>query len=698
MSSIADRHLVPLFVLAAVGSALTLLAVIVQLSARQNEIAASERRARAEAVLGHASAHVQSAVVDNAVWSEAYLRVGVSLDGAWFHENLGAAQYGVMSHEGAFVFDATGRPLQAAWHGAAVEDFATSELSPALDKALSEAIAAPGTAAGGFFDLRGRTAYIALSAICEHSAVRLCSDRYLAFVAYADVEIGEVAVMTDWDDLRVAPEGPDESSLPIRDAEGVELARLVWDNPTPGYEAVAASAPFVLAGLVASAVSVVGLFRRVRRTTDTLLAATRDAKRQAATDALTGIANRRALTVDVHRRSAAREAFCLMILDFDGFKEVNDTLGHEFGDQLLVEMSRRMQALAPPGGLLARLGGDEFALVVAGAPEEICELGQDVVMTIRQPFDVAGHRISISASVGVAAAEQGLRAEELFRRADVAMYEAKVERAGGVRLYAPEMDEKARLLRALEREMRTGLAEGQFRVVFQPILRVADGRVAMVEALLRWEHPTRGLVSPADFIPAAEQSRFIVDLGAFALREACRRLADRPDLGLSVNLSPVQLLDDRLIERVRAALEETGFDPKRLELEVTEGYLVTQEDRALATLTRLRGELGVRISLDDFGSGYASLGYLRRYPLDKVKIDKSFVDPIDDEPRARQVLLSVIELCRAFEIPITVEGVERSSQAEFLAAAGCDFLQGYLLGAPRMDPPGADDFLVRGVA
>jgi diguanylate cyclase (GGDEF)-like protein len=698
MSFNADRRLVPLFVLAAVGSALTLLAVILQLSARQNEIAASERLARAEGALRHVSAHVEGAVLDNAVWNEAYRRVGASLDPGWFHENLGAAQHGVMFHEGAFLFDADGRPLQAAWAGEAIDDFATPALSPALDMALTSARAEPGQAFGGFFAWHGRPTYLAVSAICEHTGAKRCSQRYLAFAVYAEREIAEVAALANWHDLRIAAEGPEGASLPIRDAAGQELAWLVWDNPTPGYAAVSGSAPFVLAGLFASAVSVAGLFHRVRRTTDTLLAATREAQRLASTDALTGVANRRALSADVERRLAARESFCLMILDFDGFKEVNDTLGHELGDALLLEMTRRMRTLEPVGGLVARLGGDEFALVVPGGTLGACELGRDVVMTIRQPFDVPGQRIAISASVGVAEAAPGMWADELFRRADVAMYDAKSERAGAVRIYARPMDEKTRLFRALDGEMRAALDDGQFRVVYQPILRVSDGRVAAVEALLRWEHPTRGLVSPADFIPAAEQSRFIVELGAFALREACARLAARPDLHLSVNLSPVQLLDDRLTERVRAALEETRFDPARLELEVTEGYLISQEERALATLTRLRDELGVRVSLDDFGSGYASLGYLRRYPLDKVKIDKSFVDPIDTDPRARQVLLSILELCRAFEIPITVEGVETTMQAEFLAAAGCDFLQGYLLGAPRMDPPALDAFMVRGAA
>jgi diguanylate cyclase (GGDEF)-like protein len=441
--------------------------------------------------------------------------------------------------------------------------------------------------------------------------------------------------------------------------------------------------PFTLAAFGFTVLSALGFCWRIWQVNRRLRAARADALKLADCDPLTGIANRRVLQRSAEAALALGAPCQMLMIDFDGFKEVNDRLGHTVGDALLVEMSARMQRLCPEGALLARQGGDEFAVLRPGTSDGVAEFGQDLIFAISAPFQIQNQNqtISISASVGVAGIEPGMSAEELLHRADVAMYEAKAHKPGAVHFYHDCLDVHTRDSVQLDRDMRNGLGAGEFWVAYQPIYSVKERRIVGVEALARWTHPTRGPIGPHIFIPVAEQSLFIGTLGEFILREACTAFASVPEIKVSVNLSPVQLLDDRLVERIAGLLEETGLPASRLELEVTEGYLIEQEDRAAEVMNRLRA-LGLRISLDDFGCGYASVGYLRRFPLDKVKIDRSFIDTIDTDEQARRVVAAIIALCGAFGIPITAEGVETTAQADLLRDMGCDLLQGYLIGRP----------------
>ncbi len=688
MPSFVSRHALPVLVLGVAGACGLFLGLILHLVASQNAVADTERRHRAVAVLSDVAAILRRDVTVTANWDAAYLHLGARPDERWFWRHVSALREESRHRGIAAVVDASGRLIFGVQNGLPVEAGTIEALMEGLRPSLYAAARSPGRAAGTFVDVSGLPAYAAVARICAHATPGRCTERFLVRATGLETLIRDAAIASGWRNLRVERDTPTGSSLPIPGADGALIANLVWDAATPGSDALRASAPWTLGALALIGLCVLGLSRRVRRATAALDRASAEALRLAGTDALTGVMNRRAMQDCAERHVAAGTRFHMVSLDLDGFKEINDTLGAETGDLLLIEMARRLLRMAPEGGVIARLGGDEFAALLPGDDDAgALEFARDLVLTLNQPFAITGQSISVSASIGVASCRQAARPEEVLRRADVALYAAKAAGGGGAQAYRPMLDETPRLVRGLDREMRAGFAQGQFHVVYQPIFSVATGGFGGVEALLRWTHPERGPISPATFIPAAEKLRFVLDLGDFVLREACGRLADRPDLSLSVNLSPVQLLDDRIAERVRRILAETGMDPARLEFEVTEGYLVSQEDRALRTLRRLRDDLGVRISLDDFGSGYASIGFLRRFPLDKIKVDQSFVRPVETDPLARRMFLSMVGLSQALQIPITAEGVETEAQAAFVRAAGCDHLQGYLFARPAATLP-----------
>ena len=544
---------------------------------------------------------------------------------------------------------------------------------------------------GSFARIDGKLAYIAMSEVgaLDRTVGKVAEYRnFMLFVYFFDEQqVASLRDSVDWADLDISLVPPRGPRLPIASSGGAHVAYLTWDFPRHGQRALGEAAPAMGGAFFLSGLSAIGLAFRVSRTNRRLERARQDALDLAHRDPLTGLLNRRALEDEAKRLLAGGGNVHALMIDFDGFKEINDAFGHRHGDALLIEMSRRMQAHLPDGAVLARQGGDEFAVLHATSEAEAMEMGYDLVMVISAPFETNGQVSSISASIGVAGAGPGMTADELLRRADAAMYAAKTERAGQARLYQDALDAQRRLERQLDADMRGGLERGEFWVAYQPILSGRTGEVVAVEALARWRHAARGEIVPGVFIPIAERSRFIIELGSFVLRTACRRLAaDGGDIALSVNLSPAQMLDDSIVEQVAAVLVETGLAPHRLELEVTEGYLIEQEERAVRLLSRLRA-LGVRISLDDFGSGYASVGYLTKFPLDKVKIDRSFVTPTDNDAKARDVLAAMVALCRAFEMAVTAEGVETETQSAFLRKIGCDRLQGYLFGKPHVDLP-----------
>ncbi len=407
-------------------------------------------------------------------------------------------------------------------------------------------------------------------------------------------------------------------------------------------------------------------------------------------DPLTGLANRALFTetLAAHVKQANDGWGCgVLLVDLDHFKDVNDLYGHPAGDEVIRETARRLSAALGPADMAARLGGDEFAIILGNCHFEAqCEdFGRRLVEAFRQPFDTGqGERIKCGVSIGGALCpEHAGELDELIGRADIALYHAKKSGRNTFRSYRRGMDELIEKRRALEADIERGLERGEFELYLQPRVSASDALIVGYEALVRWKHPERGMVQPGDFIPVAEVSGKIIELGEWVLIEACRLVTGFPaHLHISVNVSPVQFRHPQFLERIEAILDASGVLPHQLELEITESVLIDDDQRARLILGHLK-TLGLRIALDDFGTGYSSLSYLSRYPFDVIKIDRSFVSSLGTEETADAIVRTIIDLGSGLGMRVVAEGVETVDQARYLSVAGCDELQGYLLGRPQ---------------
>ncbi len=408
-------------------------------------------------------------------------------------------------------------------------------------------------------------------------------------------------------------------------------------------------------------------------------------------DGLTDLPNRaaflQALMQMIEACEGTDEEFAVLCLDLDGLKEVNDVFGHALGDKLLVEVAQRFQDVAR-GGVVARLSGDEFGLIIDGKqPESGLELARQVGEALAQEFQIDGRAVRAGVTIGISVfPHNGTDGASLLANASAALFRAKQKSRGTVSLYQSEMDQQIRDRRVLHQDLSKAIKNGELSLAFQPQgiagHTAAESEIIGFEALARWQHPVRGQVSPAEFIPIAEESGLIVEMGEWILREVCREAASWPKpLQVAVNLSPAQFMHGDVVGLVHSILLETGLAPGRLELEITEGVLIEDFDRGLALLRRLKA-LGVRISMDDFGSGYSSLSYLQAFPFDKIKIDRAFIINLGRNPQSARIVRAVIDLGHGLEMSIIAEGVETTEQLGFLAREGCDGVQGYLLGKP----------------
>jgi diguanylate cyclase (GGDEF)-like protein len=417
--------------------------------------------------------------------------------------------------------------------------------------------------------------------------------------------------------------------------------------------------------------------------------------RLASEDPLTRLPNRRVFssTLDQLSRQACPAsadaapdmAFAVLFLDLDRFKVVNDTLGHRIGDLLLQEVANRLKGALPAGALLARLGGDEFAVVQTSVESRAAleTLANSLTEVVSQPYEIDGHRIRSSVSIGIAVGPRdGDNTDDLLMAADLALYAVKAGTRGTYRFYQKAMNEEINDRRQIEMDLREALERNELELHYQPIIDLRRNAVTGFEALARWRHPVRGMVPPAVFIPVAEDSGLILPLGTWALTEACRRAAEWPDdLKVAVNLSPVQFSTPNLYDAIKSTLAETGLAPHRLELEITERIFMEDSEKTLSILHRLK-QLGIRIAMDDFGTGYSSLSYLRSFPFDKIKVDRAFVSDLAAGTEHVVIVQAVVSIARALGMTTTAEGVETVGQQEFLAALGCDQGQGYLFSAP----------------
>lgn len=413
-------------------------------------------------------------------------------------------------------------------------------------------------------------------------------------------------------------------------------------------------------------------------------------------DPMTGLLNRTKFTEQLNSCVARLERygspFSVMFLDLDHFKSVNDTRGHIAGDKLLMMVAKRITGLVRETDFAARLGGDEFAIILPNDSDEVelASLANRLIEAIKQPYLIEGEQAAVGVSIGIAMAPMnGTRPDQILRNADLALYRAKADGRSVYRFFESQMDSEARERRLLEAELRDAIGNSELVLYYQPLISTSDGHPTGFEALIRWNHPIRGLVPPAEFIPIAEQTDLIVDIGDWTIKQACMAAVNWPQhLTVAVNLSAKHFRQSDIALVVQAALATSGLEAHRLEIEITEGLLMENPDQVVEKLAEIRA-LGVTIAMDDFGTGYSSLSYLLKFPFDKIKIDRSFVDASSQDEVARDILKAIASLGKTLKLKITAEGVETKEQAEFLAEIACHQLQGFYFARPLdgMDLP-----------
>jgi diguanylate cyclase (GGDEF)-like protein len=421
-------------------------------------------------------------------------------------------------------------------------------------------------------------------------------------------------------------------------------------------------------------------------------------------DALTDLPNRILLRDRLEAalvRVRRGEQLAVLYLDLDHFKSTNDSLGHAVGDELLKAVAGRLRACLRETDTIARLGGDEFAVIQTAidGPSHVAALARRVRDALTAPYQLADHQILADVSIGISIApNDGTASDQLLKQADMALYRAKSDGRGTFRFFEAEMDARVKARRMIELDLRKALANEELELYYQPLVNLERNAVSGCEALLRWHHPERGMISPAEFIPIAEETGLIVKIGEWVLRRACAEAATWPDdVTVAVNVSPIQFREPTLVLTVVNALAQAGLSPRRLEIEITEAVLLRDNDATLASLHQLR-ELGVRVVMDDFGTGYSSLSYLRSFPFDKIKIDRSFIKDLSDESDAGAIVQAITGLASSLNITTTAEGAETQAQMDRIRSLGCTEMQGYLFSRPKSAKDIAHLFRARAAA
>jgi diguanylate cyclase (GGDEF)-like protein len=480
----------------------------------------------------------------------------------------------------------------------------------------------------------------------------------------------------------------EDYAFDVAGADGRAIVRFAWTPQKPGADIVASLLPFITIAFFGFLLLAAFVLQHMRRTEQTIVSTEKRLRHLAMHDPLCGLPNRiyfsERLEGMIQRVWKGGAPAAVFYIDLDHFKDVNDILGHPVGDELIGAVAMRLSRVMRESEVVARLGGDEFAVIMTMPPETaaLYEVAERIISTLCAPYALAEQSIVIGASVGIAIIDSSaLGAADIMRHADLALYRAKNEGRNRACIYDAAMDADLLHRKALEDELRQAIAGDGLHLVYQPVVNASGEKVIGVEALARWVHPERGEIPPAEFIPIAEHSGLIIDLGNWVLRRACTDGKAWPNLSVAVNVSPMQFRRADFVEVVERTLAATGFDPARLELEVTESTLIGNVESARAAMMRLKA-LGVRLALDDFGTGYSSLQYLRRFPFDRLKIDHSFVRSIETTADAAAIVHAIVSLGRGLGMKVTAEGVETAEQQLFLRAAGVHAMQGYRFGRP----------------
>jgi diguanylate cyclase (GGDEF)-like protein len=624
-------------------------------------------------------------------------------DADWFDNNLGIWLHEYYGHDQAFILDPEGRPIYAMAGGKRAQTSSYRAVADSVRKLAGELRArlrygdytpAKGAQSPGAHDLvvvNGRPTIISVKPIVSDTGKieqSPGSEHFHVSLRRIDGTLLQQLATNYWfKDAQFAWQKPGDASkavLPLVGRNGRLVGFIVWNPFRPGAEMASRLAPALVLAFCMIGLMTIWLLLRIRRSTIELEVSEAQAQHLAFHDGLTGLPNRALFNdrLDKALLSAERgEDVALLLLDLDRFKHVNDTFGHLAGDALIREFGCRLTSVVREGDTVARLGGDEFGLILNGAGREegVGTLCKRILSSVRTPFDVLGNQAFVGVSMGaVIAGEENAERVDLMRKADIALYRAKSTGRNRVCFFTGSMDESVKLRSTIEEELRAELASGSgLCVYYQPQVSAATSRITGVEALVRWQHPTRGLIPPEQFIPVAEDTGLISELGEWVLRQACEFSRRWPNHFTAVNLSPVQFRKTGFAERMIEIIKQSGADPRRIELEITEGVLLGDEDFVRATIKALRGA-GMRLVLDDFGTGYSSLHYLRHFDFDKIKIDRSFVQHLGQTVDSGAIVTAVVTLGHAIGLKVTAEGVETPAQLRLLTSIGCDEMQGFL--------------------
>lgn len=644
------------------------------------------------------------------IWDDSIYRTKTLLDRDWVHANLGAWMYDYFGQDEVLILDDQNQPIYAMKDGERTDEheFGLRTLSQ-----ISSLIAAlRGQIARGGIDayndgtaehpprvaqlqrLNGVPSMVSLVPIISDSGT-IRQARGTEFIHIAIVHLDADFAERIGERYRIAganfgttARSDNEGLLPLTDPAGRFMTFFQWAPERPGRDILGQTLPVIGAALLLAGLVTLLLAHQVWRKSQALEQGRADAEHRAAHDQLTGLPNRTTfealLTRVLAQRPSRDSRTSILMLDLDRFKQVNDTLGHRAGDDLIRAVGQRLHQLLGPQDSLARLGGDEFGIIHIHPPGLTgpLDISRKIIDAIGKPFDIFGSEAFVGVSIGIATAEGGeVDAHELTRKADIALYEAKATGRNRAVVFEESMNEFLQNRKTIEAELREALRrQDQLSVAFQPLYDGA-GQLIGAEALVRWTHPRLGQISPAHFVPVAEATGLISQVGHFVLRAACEIGARWPGHTIAVNISPVQLRDPGFPASVFAMLAQTGMQHADLELEITEGILL--EEGSIATeAIRLFRASGIKIALDDFGTGYSSLNYLKRYPVDRIKIDRSFVSQLAPGSVSVAIVQAMVTLAHALDIEVTAEGVETSEQMRVLSDLGCNVYQGFLLSAP----------------
>jgi len=644
-------------------------------------------------------------------WDEAVTNLRAAND-FWIGDNLAEWMSDYFHHDEIYLLDAANVPVRAVRDGKRIpdEDYQLvrgaveplvlrlrGEMAEASKEASNstEAITGLGVLDYGTLD-EGMVGIISVRPVIPTTdAVQQAPGTEFVHVSILEIDDAvskAIATKFEIDGLHfenLPDKRSDEASSPILNSEGRILGFFSWSPDRPALSLLRDTSPVLLAVILAAILIVIRLLRRLKRTSEQLEVSQAHANFLAFHDALANIPNRALFEDRLERAMANRRraggALAIHSIDVDHFKQVNDSLGHPAGDELIRQAAKRLSAIVNTVDTVARLSGDEFAILQIHVhdAEDAMAMSQRIVTEMERPFDLNGQEAQVSASVGLVFSEDPASApEDIMRQADIALYEAKTSGRNRFALFAGELDQAVSERRSLELELRAALGgEPGLELAYQPIYDAGSQRTAGAEALVRWNHPRHGRLAPDTFIGLAEERGLISHLGLWVLREACSYAVRSTLPWIAVNVSPLQFRDERFADRVFALLDTVGLSPGRLEIEITEGLLLQNSPVVQSTLKQLRAG-GVRVALDDFGTGYSSISYLRLHGVDKLKIDQSFVAQIGKDGEIDSIVRSIIDLARAMRMKVTAEGVETLEQQLTLQGMRCDQIQGYLLARP----------------